>query len=155
MNLQETVDELKNLREELLLVAPLWDPVAGDGVLINHSLLWRLTAHQGAWQKELKSVWDKVCAGSYDWSHLAFRLWPERVIQKCALDRSLAIAHGLEDAFWFEDSDGKWKPRKRPLKSVETILGEQNSAAVQAGLRNLLDAPDVSAPKRVRRSKTA
>jgi hypothetical protein len=25
------------------------------------------------------------------------RLWPERVVPKCAKDRSLAIAHGLED----------------------------------------------------------
>ena len=35
-------------------------------------------------------------------------LWPERVVPKCATDRSLAIAHGLEEVFWVEGTDGKW-----------------------------------------------
>ena len=41
-------------------------------------------------------------------------LWPERVVPKCADDRSLAIAHGLENAFWEEDDDGKWQPLTCP-----------------------------------------
>ena len=41
-------------------------------------------------------------AGKYDWAHIAMHLWPERVVPKCATDRSLAIAHGLEDVFWVE-----------------------------------------------------
>ena len=62
--------------------------------------LWRLVPQHKPWQKELKSKWDELAAGKYDWAHLAMHLWPERVVPKCATDRSLAIAHGLEDVFW-------------------------------------------------------
>ena len=65
--------------------------------------LWRLVPQHKPWQKELKSKWDELVAGKYDWAHLAMHLWPERVVPKCATDRSLAIAHGLEDVFWTED----------------------------------------------------
>jgi hypothetical protein len=44
-------------------------------------------------------------------------LWPERVVPKCAKDRSLAIAHGLEDVFWVEGTDGKWTARKTPTRA--------------------------------------
>jgi hypothetical protein len=53
-----------------------------------------------AWQREVKACWDRLVAGDYDWSHLAMRLWPERVVPKCAEDVSLAIAHGLEELLW-------------------------------------------------------
>ena len=67
-----------------------------------------------AWQKELKATWDRYAPANYDWARMAMRLWPERVVPKCASDRSLAIAHGLEDAFWIEGKDGNWKPRETP-----------------------------------------
>lgn len=59
------------------------------------------------WQKELKSKWDDLAAGKYDWAHIAMRPRPGRVEPKCATDRSLAIAHGLEDVFWIDGTDGK------------------------------------------------
>ena len=99
-------------------VAPLWNPNLDDGVIINFAPLWRLVPQHKPWQKELKSTWDALCDGKYDWAHLAMHLWPERVVPKCATDRSLAIAHGLEDVFWVEGTDGKWKPRRRrPTRS--------------------------------------
>ena len=55
-----------------------------------------------------------MVGGEFDWSHLSMRLWPERIVPKCATDRSLAIAHDLEDVFWFEDGDGKWQARPTP-----------------------------------------
>jgi hypothetical protein len=45
----------------------------------------------------LKACWKRLEKGDYDWSHLAYSLWPDRVREKCKADRSLAIAHGLED----------------------------------------------------------
>ncbi len=45
--------------------------------------------------------------GEYDWAHLAMHFWPERGVPKCVTDRSLAIAHGVEDIFWVEGADGK------------------------------------------------
>ena len=41
----------------------------------------------------------KLEKGDYDWAHLAMNYWPERVREKCKTDKSLAIAHGLEDLY--------------------------------------------------------
>jgi hypothetical protein len=51
------------------------------------------------WQKILKETWGKLEKGDYDWAHLAYSYWPERVKEKCRTDKSLAIAHGLEDLY--------------------------------------------------------
>ncbi|WP_420447244.1 hypothetical protein [Candidatus Palauibacter sp.] len=47
---------------------------------------------------EPENVWKKLEKGNYDWAHLALRYWPERVHEKCRTDKSLAIAHNLEDS---------------------------------------------------------
>ena len=104
------VEELRDLLDKVKHVAPLWHPILDDGVVLTLAPLWRLVPQHKPWQKELKSKWDDLVAGKYDWAHLAMHLWPERVIPKCAEDRSLAIAHGLAEVLWFEDEDGKWKP---------------------------------------------
>jgi hypothetical protein len=93
------------------------------------------------WQKELKGRWDDLVAGKYDWAHLAMHLWPERVVPKCAIDRSLAIAHGLEDAFWVEGADGKWTKRPQPTRPIDQLVAERTRAAVKAALADLLAAP--------------
>ena len=114
----------------------------------------RLISHT-PWRKNAKECWDTLCAGKYDWSHLAIRLWPERVVPKCASDRSLAIAHGLEDVFWVEGSDGRWKPRSTLARPIDDLVLERSSSAVKAALKSLLEAPSSSgATKRVRKGKT-
>jgi hypothetical protein len=97
----ELVDDLRALRDELKRVAPLFKPDLNDGVILNHAPLWRMIGLP-KWRKDCQAIWEKLAAGDYDWAHLALHLWPERVIPKCATDRSLAIAHGLEDIFWEE-----------------------------------------------------
>ena len=84
--------------------------------------------------------------GEYDWAHLSMHLWPERVVLKCAKDRSLAIAHDLEDVFWFEDAAGKWQPRPTPKRPLDDLIAERTSAAVKAALQSLLEAPEPVAP---------
>lgn len=107
---QETsVAELREFLDEIRRVAPLWIPSLNDGVVIAFAPLWRLVPNQNAWQKELYATWNAICAGEYDWAHLAMHLWPERVVPKCTTDRSLAIAHGLEDVFWVEDFNQRWR----------------------------------------------
>ena len=137
------VEELQAFFDEVKRVAPLWNPDLDDGVIINFAPLWRLVSQHKPWQKELKSTWDTLCAEKFDWAHLAMHLWPERVVPKCATDRSLAIAHGLEETFWEEDEDGKWQPRQFPLRPVEELVSERSSPAVKAALRSLLEAPVV------------
>jgi len=90
--------ELKDFRAELLRVAAFWKPNLNDGVQITAAPLWRLFQHRN-WQKRLKSTWEKLEAGEYDWAHLAYSIWPERVREKCKTDKSLAIAHDLEHLY--------------------------------------------------------
>ena len=138
---QETfVEELRGFLEDLKDVAPLWSPNLDDGVIINFAPLWRLVPHRKSWQKELKGTWDDLCAGHYDWAHLAMHLWPERVVPKCASDRSLAIAHGLESFFWVDEGDGKWKPRRVLARQLDELVRERTSVAVKAALKSLLEA---------------
>jgi len=150
------IEELRALLDEVKRVAPLWNPNLNDGVIINFAPLWRLVPQHKPWQKELKSKWDAMCAGTCDWTHLAMHLWPERVIPKCAEDRSLAIAHGLEKVFWFEDEGGKWQPYKKPQKPIADLVRERTSIAVKAALKSLLEAPEpASGAKRSRKPKAA
>jgi hypothetical protein len=138
------VDELRAFLDEVKRVAPLWNPNLDDGVIINFAPLWRLVPQNKAWQKELKSAWDVLCEGKYDWAHLAVHLWPERVVPKCAKDRSLAIAHGLEEVFWVEGTDGKWTARKTPTCSVGELVRARTSPAVKSALKSVLEAPAVA-----------
>lgn len=139
------VDELRGFLDEVKRVAPLWKPDLDDGVLINFAPLWRLVPQHKAWQKELKATWAALTEGKYDWAHLAMHLWPERVVPKCATDRSLAIAHGLEDVFWVEGTEGKeagkWSARKAPTRSIDELVKERTSPAVKSALKSLLEAP--------------
>lgn len=113
--------------------------------------LWRLVPTHRAWQRELRSKWQELVAGTYDWAHIAMHLWPERVVPKCATDRSLAIAHDLEDVFWGQGDDGKWVPRRTPTRPVEELVAERTSPAVKAALASLLEAPEPAGGGRRRR----
>jgi hypothetical protein len=87
--------ELKDFRDELLRMAKFWKPNLNDGVQITAAPLWKLFQHK-PWQKTLKETWDRLEHGDYDWAHLAYSIWPDRVREKCKHDKSLSIAHGLE-----------------------------------------------------------
>jgi hypothetical protein len=129
---QSLVDELIELRDELRAVAPLWHPDLNDGIVIVLAPLWRLFAHHRAWSKELRDRWGKLAKGEYDWAQLAMHVWPERVVPRCAEDRSLAIAHELEDTFWVQDDANadKWHPRRSPTTPVDQLIADRNNPAV-------------------------
>jgi hypothetical protein len=139
------VEELRALLEEVKRVTPLWNPTLDDGVVLVMAPLWRLVPQHKSWQRELKSKWDELADAKYDWAQSAMHLWPERVVPKCATDRSLAIAHGLEDVFWAEGADGKWKPRSTPTRPIDDLVRERSSPAVKAALKSPLDAPVATA----------
>ena len=96
--LENMEDDLTDLRDMLLKIAPTYHPNEDDGVQITAAPLWPLFHHK-PWQKLLKETWTKLEKGDYDWAHLAMDYWPERVRAKCTIDKSLAIAHGLEDLY--------------------------------------------------------
>lgn len=120
-NLTQLTDltaELKDFRDELLRLTKFWKPNLNDGVQITAAPLWKLFQHN-AWQKKLKETWEKLEEGDYDWAHLACSIWPERVLRKCHQDRSLAIAHDVEDIFWHKV--------EVPVKRGKKITGEMKT----------------------------
>jgi len=151
------VTELREVAAELDRVIPLWAPNVDDGVVVNTAPFFRLIPHRDS-RSKAEVAWKELCDGDLDWSRLAMRFWPERVVPKCATDRSLAIAHGLEDVFWVEGTDGKdagkWAARKTPTKSVDELVAERTSPAVKAALKSLLEAPVASgAAKKTKKGK--
>lgn len=115
-DLRDFLNELKDLRDEIERVIKLpWKPNLNDGVLITASPLWKLF-RLSKWQKDLKACWEELEKGDYDWAHLAYTMWPERVEKVCEKDRSIAIAHGLEHLCKIEPPKPK-KPRGKKASS--------------------------------------
>lgn len=105
------LQELKELRAELLRVAHLpYRPNLNDGVQITAAPLWRLF-RLPRWRSELERTWQALERGDYDWAHLAYAIWPERVQEKCRRDRSIAITHGLEEIY--EERSAPERPARR------------------------------------------
>jgi len=78
------------------------------------------------WQKKLKETWKKLEKGDYDWAHLAYSIWPERVIAASHKDRSYAIAHDLEADLWEEIEVGKDRKGNPKTKWVARDLSEDH-----------------------------
>lgn len=104
--------ELIELRDTLLQIAPAYRPNHDDGVQITVAPLWQLFRHK-PWQKILKDTWAKLEKGDYDWAHLAMAYWPDRVREKCKADKSLAIAHDLENLYVEPEAQPKKACKKR------------------------------------------
>lgn len=128
--------ELRDFRDELLRIAKFWKPNLNDGVQITAAPLWKLFQHK-AWQKKLKDTWEKLEDGDYDWAHLACSIWPERVLRKCHQDRSLAIAHDVEDIFWHEvevpikrgakltgEMKAEWQPKSLTAAELAELINQ-------------------------------
>jgi hypothetical protein len=111
-NLQTFELELIEFRDTLLKVAQGYCPNLDDGAQITAAPLWPLF-RQKPWQKLLKETWAELEKGDYDWAHLAMSYWPERVRKKCKGDKSLAIAHGLEELYVSPEAAPKKARKKR------------------------------------------
>ncbi len=117
--------ELKDFRAELLRVAAFWEPNLNDGVQITAAPLWKLFQHK-PWQKKLKETWEKLEAGEYDWAHLAYSIRPEQVREKCKTDKSLAIAHDLEQLYVEPKTPAKKKKGKKQAELEMDDLFDEN-----------------------------
>jgi hypothetical protein len=134
--LTELESELEQFKVDLLEIAAFWKPNLNDGVQITAAPLWKFLRHT-SWRNKLKETWEELKAGDYDWAHLALSIWPERVVkEKCITDRSIAIAHDLEEKLWHEvkvkktSPSGKdttkteWQPRKLSDAELNAIVAE-------------------------------
>jgi hypothetical protein len=119
--LVELQDELRDMQLEIERIIKLpYVPNLNDGVLVTASPMWKLF-RLSKWQRDLKSCWGKLQAGDYDWAHLAFSIWPDRIKEKCKSDRSIAIAHNLEDLCEVEQA----KPKAKKSRAKQgTLINE-------------------------------
>ncbi len=134
--LSELIDfqiELKDLSDGLMQVASYWRPNLDDGVQIMAAPLWKFFTNK-QWQAKLKKTWEELEDGYYDWSHLAFDLWPDRILKKCHQDRSLAVAHDIESELWEEKEVivGKakkpklvWQPKEMTESELNTYIQQK------------------------------
>ncbi|MEL7499023.1 MAG: BREX-1 system adenine-specific DNA-methyltransferase PglX [Planctomycetota bacterium] len=132
--LTELESELEQFKTDLLEIATFLKPNLNDGVQITAAPLWkffRLTK----WRNKLKKTWQELESGKFDWAHLALGIWPERIVrEKCTTDRSIAIAHELEEQFWHEvevtkvSKSGRetikmeWQPRDLSEAELDAIV---------------------------------
>ena len=78
-------------------------PDLNDGALLNAAPLHAVIPwpdkkkHKGRTLSELALCWEQIAEGGYDWAHIAMHYFPKHVEEKCAEDRSLAVAHGLDE----------------------------------------------------------
>lgn len=134
--LEELEQELADLGDTLLEIAPGYRPNQDDGVQITAAPLWSLFRHK-PWQKVLKDTWKQLEKGDYDWAHLALNYWPDRVLRKCHEDRSLAIAHDVEEQFWEEvevpvirrgkdtgETKLEWQPKDLSETELQALINQ-------------------------------
>ena len=118
--LTELESEVEQFKADLLEIAAYWKPNLNDGVQITAAPLWKLF-RLTKWSNKLKKTWSELGSGKYDWAHLALSIWPDRVVrEKCTTDRSIAIAHDVEDLLWVED--GKWRRVLEPNEELATQI---------------------------------
>jgi hypothetical protein len=115
-------DELTDFKEELLRVAQLpYKPNQDDGVLITAAPLHNLFRHT-KWRKSTEACWRKLEKGEYDWAHLAYSIWPDRVTNKCKKDLSMAIAHGLESICEIKPKEKRTRKKKEIKQETQGKL---------------------------------
>ncbi|BAY35693.1 hypothetical protein NIES2111_00090 [Nostoc sp. NIES-2111] len=119
------LSELQDMKQELLRVAQLpYKPNLNDGAIITAAPLHRLFALR-QWAQETKKCWESLEKGEYDWAHLAYTIWTDRVREVCKRDKSIAIAHGLEEVYQAanpENSQPKTtKGRSRKKTTQESV----------------------------------
>ena len=112
--LEDIEHELEVMKKELQHISNLpFKPNHDDGVLITAAPLHKLFRHT-KWRKSTEECWKKLEKGEYDWSHLSYAIWPDRVRNKCKKDLSMAIAHGLESICEIKLKEVKVKIPKLP-----------------------------------------
>lgn len=112
------IAEIQNFEAELQRIIQLpYKPGHDDGIPVTASPLVNLFRHNG-WRSACQENWDQLQEGEYDWSHLAYTLYPARIREKVKEDWCLALTHGLEEL-----CENKPKPKRERRSKPEVIQG--------------------------------
>ena len=88
--------ENEGLTEELRRINTNYKPNHDDGVPVTAAPLVALFRHR-QWQNECRDNLNELQQGEYDWSHLAYAMFPSRIREKARRDWCMALTHGLEE----------------------------------------------------------
>lgn len=88
--------ENEDLTEELRRINTNYKPNHDDGVPVTAAPLVALFRHR-QWQNECRDNLAELQQGEYDWSHLAYTMFPSRIREKARRDWCMALTHGLEE----------------------------------------------------------
>ena len=73
-------------------------------------------------------------------------------IRNCIQDRSLAVAHGIEHLIWHENSNGKWAAIQPDDSSLNKLVSDRYSSAIDDSLKCLINT---SQPSKTRSNSKA
>lgn len=114
--------DIQTLETELQRVNDLpYKPNHDDGVPVTAAPLLNTFRHN-AWKKECQSNWDDLQKGEYDWSHLAYALYPARIREKAKKDWCMALTHGLEELCENKPKEKKARKKRSGDEPVQTML---------------------------------
>lgn len=109
--------ENDGLTEELRRINTNYKPNHDDGVPVTAAPLVALFRHR-QWQNECRDNLSELQQGEYDWSHLAYAMFPSRIREKARRDWCMALTHGLEELC-------ESRPRERATRRrTNTTQGE-------------------------------
>ena len=86
----------EGLIAELRSINTTYKPNHDDGVPVTAAPLAALFRHR-LWQNECKENLQALKDGEYDWSHLAYTMFPSRIRDMARQDWCMALTHGLEE----------------------------------------------------------
>lgn len=105
LDLQAMSDELRRLQ------ALPYKPNQDDGVPVTAAPLYTLFKNK-KWRAVCEDNWKLLGKGDYDWSHLAYAIYPARIRQKAKKDWCMALTHGLEELCENKPKEKKKKTTK-------------------------------------------
>lgn len=105
LDLQAMSDELRRIQ------ALPYKPDQDDGVPVTAAPLYTLFKNK-KWRAVCEDNWKQLDKGDYDWSHLAYAIYPARIRQKAKKDWCMALTHGLEELCENKPKEKKKKTTK-------------------------------------------
>ena len=122
--LRTAISEIESLEIELTRVNNLpYKPCHDDGVPVTAAPLLNCFRHV-AWKNECADNWNKLDSGEYDWSHLSYSIYPERIRTKVKKDWCLALTHGLEELCDNKPKEKKTRKKKTTQIEAQFDFGE-------------------------------
>ena len=110
--LQALQSDLEGMVASLQRIIELpYRPNHDDGIPVTAAPLAELFAHN-LWKTECRDNLEELNKGDYDWSHLAFSMFPSRIRDKAKKDWCLALTHGLEEICVNKPKERKSRAKK-------------------------------------------